>query len=139
MNISRILTIVVILLSVVGIVLWFLILGGNEPFPYDDVQGYIDSMLRLGEWMAYIAAFVTLLFAIYQIATNPRSLKKTLITVAGFLVVVGIAYAVADGTGSDAVSESGSKWVGTGLYTFYFLAVLAIASIVYSGITKRFS
>jgi hypothetical protein len=34
------------------------------------------------------------------------------------------------------LSESGSKWVGTGLYTFYILAVVAILLMVFSGFKK---
>jgi hypothetical protein len=48
---------------------------------------------------------------------------------------------LADGTQmqmreGEILSESGSKWVGTGLNVFYILAVLAIGSMVFSGIKK---
>jgi hypothetical protein len=34
------------------------------------------------------------------------------------------------------ISESGSKWVSTGLNTFYILGIGAIASMVLSGLKK---
>jgi hypothetical protein len=37
----------------------------------------------------------------------------------------------------EMLSASGSRWVGTGLRTFYILAVVAIGTMVFSGV-KRF-
>jgi hypothetical protein len=34
------------------------------------------------------------------------------------------------------LSESGSKWVGTGLYSFYILAIIAIGTMIFSGFKK---
>jgi hypothetical protein len=36
----------------------------------------------------------------------------------------------------EMLSASGSKWVGTGLYAFYIMAILAIGAMVFSGIKK---
>jgi len=69
-------------------------------------------------------------------------LKKTLISVGVFLAIIIISYVLADSTPMQLpdeggmLSESGSKWVGTGLYTFYILAVVAILLMVFSGFKK---
>ena len=62
-------------------------------------------------------------------------------SVGAFLLVVIIAYVMAEGVETEMrdgeiLSASGSKWVGTGLNTFYILAVVAIGSMIYSGIKK---
>jgi hypothetical protein len=38
----------------------------------------------------------------------------------------------------EMLSASGSKWVGTGLYTFYFLAIIAIGTMIVTGAKKIF-
>ena len=39
----------------------------------------------------------------------------------------------------EILSASGSKWVGTGLYLFYFLLVIALGLMLYTGIKKTIS
>jgi len=51
----------------------------------------------------------------------------------------GILYQKMADVGAAKVTESTSKWVGTGLYTFYILGIGAILSIVYSGVKGIFS
>ena len=99
MNIFRILAIAV---GIIGIVLWILLLGSEEP--------YTDYMLHLGKGLVWIAAILTLFFTIKNLVAHPDKLKKAIITIVAFLAVVGIAYAVADGTATDQASESASKW-----------------------------
>jgi hypothetical protein len=76
-----------------------------------------------------------------QLFTHKDTLKKTLISLGVFILVIAISYALSEGTavtkdGVQIVSESGSKWVGTGLRTFYILAAIAIGSMIYSGVQK---
>ena len=65
------------------------------------------------------------------------ALHKILKIVALLLGVAGVIFlAMIIAKGDEAVSASGSKWVGTGLYAFYILAILAVGSMVFSGIKK---
>ena len=61
----------------------------------------------------------------------------------GFAVVFIISYVLASpemaDVGKAKVTESTSKWVGTGLYAFYILGIGTILSIVYSGVKGIFS
>jgi hypothetical protein len=64
-------------------------------------------------------------------------------SVGAFLAVVVISYAMASGSteglplvDNKVVTESTSRWVGTGLIAFYILAVAAIGSMVFSGVKK---
>lgn len=77
----------------------------------------------------------------------PKS-KKTLMTVGAFLAIVVISYAISSGTDLDLqpfiekgenYTEATSKQVGAGLYAFYFLAILAIGSMLYGGVKKLFN
>jgi hypothetical protein len=71
------------------------------------------------------------------------NVKKTLMSVGAFLAVVVISYVMASGSteglplvDNKVVTESTSRWVGTGLIAFYILAVAAIGSMVFSGVKK---
>jgi hypothetical protein len=71
-------------------------------------------------------------------------IKKTLITVGAFLLVVLISYVTADGAETvmkdgKILSESGSKWISTGINAFVLLGIIAIGSMVSGGVKKIIS
>jgi hypothetical protein len=71
-------------------------------------------------------------------------IKKTLIVVGAFLAIVIISYVLAEGVETEMrdgeiLSANGSKWVSAGLYVFYILGVVAIGSMVLSGVKKLIS
>lgn len=92
-----------------------------------------------------ITAGLTVIFSLVNMILNPQGAKKSLIGLAVAVVVIFIAYLLADDTllhlphyqGSDNVPET-LKLVDTGLFTTYLLAGLAILAIVYSEISKAF-
>src|SRR5690606_20714366 len=133
MALHKIMRIVVLILALIGIVLLATVLSGNS--------GTISTYMSIAYVILAIAVIVTLLFAFAQLFTNKDTLKKTLISVGLFLLVILISYFLSEGEevykqGVLVVSESGSKWVGTGLRTFYFLVVIAIGLMVFSGVKK---
>ena len=70
---------------------------------------------------------------------NTEKLKKALIFVGIFIFVVGVAYISSSGIETPLkdekyLSESGSRWVETGIRTFYILSISAILSMVLSGL-----
>lgn len=137
MGIYKILKIVLILLSVVGIVFCGLIIAKGDEVVSATGEG-LDGFL----YIAYIMLGLTILFVGIFVAKGlaDGNIKGTLISVGAFLLVVVIAYVLADGTpmtvGGDTLSASGSKWVDTGLYTFYIMGLLAIAAMVLTGVKK---
>lgn len=138
MNLYKVIKILAIVLSVVaaGIFLYVLIQGNEQ------VQATGQGV----DWFIYIA-YITLLIAILFVllfviqgilAGDP---KKTLIPLAIFLVIIAISYGLADGNevilnNGTVISAGESRWIGTGLYTFYAVAGIAIASMIYSEINK---
>jgi hypothetical protein len=76
------------------------------------------------------------------LASNPTKLKKAGISTAAFAIVVLISFLLSEGVETpmkdgELLSASGSRWVGTGLRTFYILAIVAVGVMLYSGV-KRF-
>ncbi len=133
MALHKIIRIVVLIIALIGIVLLATILSGNV--------GTISFYMNLAYFILGLAIAFTLLFSIAQLFANKATLKKTLISVAAFVLIIVISYVLSSGEdiykqGELIVSESGSKWVDTGLRTFYFLAIIAIGLMVISGVKK---
>lgn len=133
MALHKILRIVVLILSLAGIALLATILTGNE--------GTISLYMYVAYIVLGVAIVFTLLFSLTQLFTHKESLKKTLLSVGLFIIIIAISYVLSEGSevtkdGVQIVSESGSKWVGTGLRTFYILAAIAVGAMIFSGVQK---
>lgn len=141
----KILKIVLLIIGVLSIVFLARIVGaGDEEVKALAADGD-TSLLDPMTWIAYLVLGITLvlvlLFVIVNLFSNTATLKNTLIGVGAFLVVGLIAYFTASGVETPMqdgkmLSVSGSKWVGTGLYMFYFLAVIAAGTMLVTGIQK---
>ncbi len=104
------------------------------------------SLISPDLYLAYIILGITvLLVLIFTIVGILRgNIKKTLISVGLFAVVILVSYfgfAGDFGMGFDisdteTLSLSGAKWIGTGLYTFYILALVAILAMIVSTVKK---
>jgi hypothetical protein len=82
-----------------------------------------------------------LIFTLLGLFSDPAKLKKAAISVGLFLVVVVISYLISDGIETplkdgEVLSASASRWVGTGIRTFYILASVAIGLMLFSGVTR---
>jgi hypothetical protein len=130
MGLHKILKIVALLLAVAGIVSLVMVLLNG---------GGLDAQLYIAYITLALTLFIVLVYVLKE--TFSGNLKKTLMSVGAFLLVVIIAYVMSEGVETEMrdgemLSASGSKWVGTGLNTFYILALVAIGSMIYSGIKK---
>lgn len=92
-----------------------------------------------------ITLFLTLGFSLFNMVTNPKGAKKSLVGVVGAGVVILIAFFLANDTplylphytGADNVPAT-LKMVDTGLFTSYIFAGIAIVAIVVSEVSKAF-
>ena len=131
MGLHKVLKIVALLLAVGGIISLIMVLLNGQGL---DAQMYI----------AYITLALTVLIVLLFVLKGifGGNIKRTLISIGAFLAVVVISFVIADGVETpmrdgEVLSASGSKWVGTGLNTFYILAIVAIGLMIYSGIKKQ--
>ncbi len=138
MGLHKILKIVAILLSIIGIIFFAMILAKGDEAVTLTGEG-IDGFL----YVSYVIFALTIAFVLYFVLKGifAGNIKNTLISIGAFLLIVVISYLLADGTPmpmpeGEMLSASGSKWVGAGLYAFYIMAILAIAAMVYTGIRK---
>lgn|SRR5690554_1540728 len=138
MALHKILKIIALLLSVAGVIFLAMIIGKGDEAVAATGEG-VDGFL----YVAYITFAITILFVLVFVIKGLLSgnIKNTLISVGAFALIVVVSYVLADGTPmqlreGDTLSASGSKWVDTGLYVFYILAVLAIGAMVVGGVKK---
>ncbi|MBL4585900.1 MAG: hypothetical protein JKX84_02405 [Flavobacteriales bacterium] len=103
-----------------------------------------DFMTNYGIVIAYILFAVALaaaiIFPVIQLARNPKNAKGALVGVVALVVVVGIAYALSSGDNPSKIeiSTETAKQVDTGLFAFYILGGIAVASLVYSEVARVF-
>ncbi len=136
MNLQKILTIGIAVVFVIAVALMIMINNGG------DDSSAIDMMLWFGEILVFGAGAIAIVLSLKNIASNPAKLKIAGIALAALLVIIGISYGLSNGqevlndTGEQMVSESGSKLVGTGLRVFYILIIVALGTMIASGVKK---
>ncbi|PWK20843.1 hypothetical protein [Xanthomarina spongicola] len=135
MSLHKILKIIVGVLSIVGVIFALMIMSGNESM--------IDNMMYVTYVVLAIILALVLVYVIKGLFAG--NIKKTLMSVGAFVVILVISYAMSSGTDLDLtpftnkgvdITEAISKNVGAGLYAFYALAIIAIGSMTLSGIKK---
>ncbi|MFH4968488.1 hypothetical protein V8G61_09820 [Gaetbulibacter sp. M240] len=139
---QKIIKIVAFALAILGAILALMIMGADE-----GTEGnLVSNMLYVSYVVLAIVLTLVVIFVVKGLFSG--NIKKTLLTVGAFLLIVLISYSVSSGTDLDLtkftakgqdVSEQASRYVGTGLYTFYVLAVIAILSMLLSSVKKIFN
>lgn len=122
-----------LVLALVGIIFGAMIMTGST--------GQIDNMLYITYAVLGIILALVVIYVFVNMFSSKEAMMSTVKGVGAFLIVAVIAYLAADGSpveenGVETFSGGITKMVNTGLNLFYGLAVLAIASMVWSGISK---
>lgn len=141
MGLHKILKIVALLLSIAGVVSLGMIVSNGDDAVKATGEG-LDGFLYIAYIMFALVLFFVSIFVLKGLVAG--DIKKTLITVGAFLVVVVISYVMADGVETimkdgKTLSESGSRWISTGINAFALLGILAIGSMVFGGVKKLIS
>ena len=148
MNIQTIVKIISAVFGLLGVIFLFRIIGsGDEEIKMAASMGDFDTvspLVTLAIIILIIAVVVTLFFSLLNLASSSQKLKKSLIFIGCFAIVVGIAFMASVGVETplkdgEMLSAGGSRWVGTGLRMFYILSIIAILSMVLSGAKKLFN
>ena len=108
-----------------------------------------DFLINAGLWLTYImvagGALAAIAFPVMFLVKNPEKAKGALKGIVGLIAVVVLSYILASGDimefpGSEkfGMTESSTKRVGMGLIAFYFLALGAVAAVLYAELGKVF-
>ena len=104
-------------------------------------SGVVSTMVTLALLVLAITVILTLVFSFGNLASDGKKLKKALISIGAFAAVVLVAFLFSTGTETplkdgDMLSAAGSRWIETGLRTFYFLVFIAVGAMLYTGIAR---
>lgn len=146
---SRIIQIILWLLMAVTVVFAIIFYFGNVKEGTLGTRAEEPVITKPFLTYAYIlffaAAGIQVIFSIINIIINPKGIKKGIISLLVIAAVVFIAYIMADDTVLNLPHFTGKgnepttlKFVGTGLYTAYFLVGLAFLAILWSSVSKIF-
>lgn len=145
MDSKKILNIVTIAMFVItAVLLGLFMLGGEVPNQYYPTPVYTASFLNWAYLLFAIAIVAAVIFPIVRLFTRPKQAMKSFIGLLVVVVLVLIAYALADGTPMKLIGYTGTDNVpstlifsDTILYTMYFLFAGAILAIFGTEIYRR--
>ena len=142
MNIQTIVKIISAVFGLLGVVFLFRIIGvGDEEIKMAASigdYGVVSPLVSVAIAILFVTVAVTVVFSLINLASSPQKLKKSLLFILCFIVVIGLAFAISSGVETplkdgEILSASGSRWVETGIRMFYILAALAIGSMIFFG------
>ncbi len=146
---SRIIQIILWVLMAVTIVFAVLFYFGNM---VEGTEGtrleepvVTQTFLSWAYILLIVAAAITIIFSVVNIIINPKGIKKGIVALVGTVVIIVIAYLMADDTVLNMPYFTGKgnepttlKWVDTGLFTAYILIALAFLAIIWSSVSRIF-
>ena len=145
MNTQKIFKYTALVFGVIGLILQVVILNqGDDTIKLNALSGdygVVSTMVTLALIVLAITVSLTLIFSITNLASDSKKLKKALLSIGAFGVVVLVAFLFSSGTETplkdgDILSAAGSRWIETGLRTFYFLVFIAVGAMLYTGIIR---
>ena len=145
MNIQKITNIVAIGLGVLGVVfLAFIISQGDESIEMSAMKGdygFVSAIIYLAFTVLGIVVLSTVVFSLMNLFSNKDKLKKAGISIGSFLAVIIVAFILSEGVETPmqdgkVLSASGSRWVETGIRTFYLLTLIAVGIMIFNSVRK---
>lgn len=143
---NKILRIGLIVLFSVSALLTLLFYAGGEEISGSGVPKFTNLFIVWAYVLTGIAVGFAVIFPVIQMITNPKNAKKGLMGIVALAVIIVIAYALAS---SEILNINNAelakynvpstlKYAGMMLYSVYVLAFVAIASMLYSEVSKIF-
>jgi cytochrome bd-type quinol oxidase subunit 2 len=136
MNLHKVTKIAAIVISVISI----LFLAGLMATSDDKNNGWISPLIYMSYFVLFACIAIVLVYVFKNLLSDKENFKKTLISIGIFLGIILISFIFADGSdmkvGDEVATGATSKLVSTGLNAFYFLSVIAIGTMAWTGLTK---
>lgn len=141
---NKILRVGLIVLFAVSALLTILFYAGGEEI--NGMPKFTNLFIVWAYILTGIAVGFTVIFPVIQMITNPKNAKKGLMGIVALVVIIVIAYALAS---SETLNINNAelakynvpstlKYAGMMLFSVYVLAFIAIASMLYSEVSKIF-
>ena len=142
----------IVLFSISALIILIYYAGGKETIELaaagkiETYPKFTDILLVWSYILTGIAVGLTIIFPVIQMIAHPKNAKKGLMGIVALGVIIAIAYFLASGevlgiTNPELVKydvPSTLKFAGMMLNSVYVLAIIAIASMAYSEVSKIF-
>ena len=147
MNIQKITNILAIGLGVLGLIFLVLIISaGDDKIEMDAMNGdygFVAAIIYLAFLVLGIVVLSTVVFSVMNLVSDKNKLKKAGISIGSFLLVIIIAFIFSEGVETPmqdgkVLSASASRWVETGIRTFYLLTLIAGGIMIYNSVRNMF-
>ena len=145
MNIQKITNILAISLGVIGLIFLALIINqGDESIEMSAMQGdygFVSAIIYLAFIVLGIVILSTVIFSLINLFSNKDKLKKAGISIGSFLAVIILAFTLSEGVETPmqdgkVLSAAESRWVETGIRTFYLLTLIAVGIMIFNSVRK---
>ncbi|SUZ55141.1 uncharacterized protein METZ01_LOCUS7995 [marine metagenome] len=145
MNIEKTTTLVSASLGVLGLIfLALIIVQGDDAIEMSAMQGdygTVSYIIYLAQFILLITVLITLFFSLKNLASDKGNLKKSLMFIGAFAVVILVAYLFSSGEETPMqdgkmLSAAGARIVETGIRTFYFLTIIAVGAMAFHSVKK---
>ena len=145
MNFQKTTTLVSASLGVLGLIfLALIIVQGDDAIEMSAMQGdygTVSYIIYLAQFILLITVLITLFFSLKNLASDKGNLKKSLMFIGAFAVVILVAYLFSSGEETPMqdgkmLSAGGARMVETGIRTFYFLTIIAVGAMAFHSVKK---
>ena len=142
MKVSKILKFVSLFIALIALYFFVQVStnGDGKEGDVDALNAAVASSINYTYILLIITVVIVAFFMVLDVIKHPAKLKKTLIGVVAFLILFGIAYALA-GDGkvevSSGIIEEGSvlsKRVSTGIIFSFILGIIAFAGFIFDSV-----
>ncbi|MFM6960380.1 MAG: hypothetical protein ACKOW0_05055 [Schleiferiaceae bacterium] len=135
-NLSNLGSILAYGLSAVGLIFSLLVLLAGE----ESLDANVSASIWITIVMFFIAIAVAVLSSVRGLLINPASLRGAAVGVGSLLAIVLLSYVISSGADYESfkieISESGSRWVSTGLNATYIITLIAAGTVLYSSLHR---
>ena len=135
---SKILTIIIALISVIGIALFINVSMQEEGS--EALSSAVSLLIPYSTFLFYAVVAITVVLSIWGLVKNPDNLKKTLLGLAVMGVLLAVSYLLGDGQAvydaKGLVLEGGeegafsNQWSSTGIWYSIILGALGFAFFI---------
>ena len=122
-------------LSAVGLIFSLLVLLAGD----ESLDANVGASIWVTIVMFIVAIAVAVLSSVRGLLINPASLRGALVGVGSLVGIVLLCYLISSGSDYASyknISESGSRWVSTGLNATYIITLIAAGTVLYSSLHR---
>ncbi|WP_040252285.1 hypothetical protein [Psychroserpens mesophilus] len=146
MNIQKIIKIGALVIGLIAVFfLVRIIMLGDEAIEADVAnQGILSGFITLALVVLAIAAISAVVFSLVNLVSNPDKLKKALLSLGVFAVILVLGYVMSSGqerilSDGTTLTAAQSQMIEGAIKAFYILIMLAAGLMLFFGVKKMLS